>query len=60
MMCTNCNSEIRPATEYSLQIRGRDDTRKSVRVKLCELCATDFLEYDWIEHQHLKPDENQV
>lgn len=47
--CTNCNSQERTAEECSFRIHTEPNELKHLNVVLCERCATEFLDLDWIE-----------
>lgn len=49
MLCINCNSQNRPATEYSLRLYTQERRQDKLSAMLCKLCVADFLTFDWIE-----------
>jgi hypothetical protein len=60
MRCINCNSQNRPATEYSLRLDKRKMGQDTVSAMLCELCVADFLTLDWIEICDPRPESESV
>lgn len=60
MLCINCNSQNRPATEYSLRLDKRKMGQDTVSAMLCKLCVADFLTLDWIEICDPRPESEPV
>jgi len=47
MECSVCND--RTGSEHHLEIDRQDGTTKEVDIDLCNICATEFEDKDWID-----------
>jgi len=56
-ICSNCNDGDRAATPHALRLDRADGERRRVTLSLCEPCAADILDVEWVNHRTQAADD---